>query len=178
MAMMLGFHTLDALYICVLGKNSLERSSIVIFQYLYFAWIWSPSQCWTESCPSRWLCSSRPQDSTPGSSDEKFSWIALHCNKLSLSNNNKCKMKITGGKFILKKNLLARPEVGPRTEHRIVVRSASPLEHLLSFFLSFFRSSFFYSLKMTWQSIWSKLASWTYSGITLDIKVFSLWRTT
>ena len=28
-----------------------------------------------------------------------------------------------------------------------------------------------------WQSIWSKLASWTYSGITLDIKVFSLWRT-
>jgi len=25
-----------------------------------------------------------------------------------------------------------------------------------------------------WQSIWSKLASWTYSGITLDIKVFSL----
>ena len=30
---------------------------------------------------------------------------------------------------------------------------------------------------MTWQSIWSKLASWTYSGITLDIKVFSLWRT-
>ena len=31
--------------------------------------------------------------------------------------------------------------------------------------------------KMTWQSIWSKLASWTYSGITLDIKVFSLWRT-
>ena len=28
----------------------------------------------------------------------------------------------------------------------------------------------------TWQSIWSKLASWTYSGITLDIKVFSLWR--
>ena len=30
---------------------------------------------------------------------------------------------------------------------------------------------------MTWQSIWSKLASWTYSGITLDIKFFSLWRT-
>ena len=28
-----------------------------------------------------------------------------------------------------------------------------------------------------WQSIWSKLASWSYSGITLDIKVFSLWRT-
>ena len=28
-----------------------------------------------------------------------------------------------------------------------------------------------------WQSIWSKPASWTYSGITLDIKVFSLWRT-
>ena len=25
--------------------------------------------------------------------------------------------------------------------------------------------------------IWSKLASWIYSGITLDIKVFSLWRT-
>ena len=31
--------------------------------------------------------------------------------------------------------------------------------------------------KIIWQSIWSKLASWTYSGITLDIKVFSLWRT-
>ena len=30
---------------------------------------------------------------------------------------------------------------------------------------------------MTWQSIWSKLASWAYSGITLVIKVFSLWRT-
>ena len=25
--------------------------------------------------------------------------------------------------------------------------------------------------------IWSKLASWIYSGITLDIKVFSFWRT-
>ena len=31
--------------------------------------------------------------------------------------------------------------------------------------------------KIIWQSIWSKLASWSYSGITLDIKVFSLWRT-
>ena len=26
---------------------------------------------------------------------------------------------------------------------------------------------------MTWQSIWSELASWTYSGITLDIKVYN-----
>ena len=34
-----------------------------------------------------------------------------------------------------------------------------------------------HSNTMTWQSIWSKLASWTYSGITLDIKVFSLWCT-
>ena len=56
------------------------------------------------------------------------------------------KMKITGGKGHFKKNLLAGPQVGPGTEHWIVVRSASPLEHLLSFFLSFFRSSFFYSL--------------------------------
>ena len=55
-------------------------------------------------------------------------------------------MKITGEKRHFKKNLLAGPEVGPRTEHRIVVRSASPLEHLLSFFLSFFRSSFFICL--------------------------------
>ena len=55
-------------------------------------------------------------------------------------------MKITGEKRHFKKNLLAGPEVGPGTEHRIVVRSASPLEHLLPFFLSFFRSSFFYSL--------------------------------
>ena len=31
--------------------------------------------------------------------------------------------------------------------------------------------------RIIWQSIWSKLASWTYSGITLDIKVLSLWRT-
>ena len=31
--------------------------------------------------------------------------------------------------------------------------------------------------RIIWQSIWSKLASWSYSGITLDIKVFSLWRT-
>ena len=28
--------------------------------------------------------------------------------------------------------------------------------------------------KIIWQSIWSKLASWTYSGIKLDIKVFFL----
>ena len=34
-----------------------------------------------------------------------------------------------------------------------------------------------WSLMIIWQSIWSKLASWTYSSITLDIKVFSLWRT-
>ena len=34
-----------------------------------------------------------------------------------------------------------------------------------------------YVYMIIWQSIWSKPASWTYSGITLDIKVFSLWRT-
>ena len=43
----------------------------------------------------------------------------------------------------------------------------SATEHIVLLFL----------LMMTWQSIWSKLASWTYSGITLDIKVFSLWHT-
>ena len=32
-------------------------------------------------------------------------------------------------------------------------------------------------LKTRCMVIWSKLASWIYSGITLDIKVFSLWRT-
>ena len=55
-------------------------------------------------------------------------------------------MKMPGGKGHFKKDLLAGPEVGPRTEHRIVVRSASPLEHLLSFFLSLFLSSFFIRL--------------------------------
>ena len=66
------------------------------------------------------------------------------------------------------------------TCHRVRVKQGIrclPLLPLLLLIFSKFRFLFAGIYMIIWQSIWSKLASWSYSGITLDIKVFSLWRT-
>ena len=55
---------------------------------------------------------------------------------------------------------------------RAMCIQSSPQDAIFDYLLNCTRNNM-----IIWQSIWSKLASWTYSGITLDIKVFSLWRT-